>query len=129
MRRFEGWEPSEETVYVYDGGGRLVSSTTTRETEWDEQQQGWMLALAYWRAGLCRRCHGELEQTASPLHEADNPKNGLVYKRVKLTRCHKCTASMRSEHEHAAELSKIPRPMFAEAVIHHVELVERKPRG
>ncbi|HEX5996944.1 MAG TPA: hypothetical protein VFY84_17515 [Jiangellales bacterium] len=49
LKRFEGWEPA--TFYERDEHGQLVSSVP--ETEWDETEQGWMLALAEYRASLC----------------------------------------------------------------------------
>ncbi len=49
LKRFEGWTPV--TRYEYDDAGRLISSTT--ESEWDEEQQSWMLALTEYRDSLC----------------------------------------------------------------------------
>jgi hypothetical protein len=98
---------------------------TSRESEWSPEEQAWMLALAYWRAGLCHRCHGELAETTSPQHDADNPHGTHVYKRVALQRCHRCTASIVSERQHAEALAKFKGSAPAEAVIHHVALVQR----
>lgn len=53
LKRFSGWEPT--TFYVYDAAGRLVSSRP--EVEWDDTEQGWMLALERWRTErLCPLC-------------------------------------------------------------------------
>lgn len=57
MKRFEGWEPV--TAYTYDGD-RLVSSVP--EAEWDDEQQGWTLALALHRASRCPHCGGDIEE-------------------------------------------------------------------
>lgn len=66
LRRFDGWEPAEETTYEYDGDGRLVRSVTTRETEWTEEEQDWMLALSEYRASLCPcGCGHPLRETAA----------------------------------------------------------------
>lgn len=81
-----------------------------------------MLALALYRAGLCHRCGGELADTTRPEHDRDNPHGTHVYRPVRLIRCHQCTASMESEHQHSSnELVKHPA-----AVMHIMELV---PRG
>lgn len=55
LRRFEGWTPAEVTTHEYDDG-RLVRSVTTVESEWDDTQQDWMLALLEYEAGICRGC-------------------------------------------------------------------------
>lgn len=111
---------------MHDEAGRLIRSITTREPEWSDEERGWMLALAYRRAGLCPRCRDELETTASPLHDTDDPTAPRMYKRTKLTRCHRCTATIRSEREHAKALQDFADTMPPEAVLHHIELV---PRG
>lgn len=58
MKRFGGWEPA--TVYEHDAAGRLIRSVP--ETEWDAEQQGWMLALGLYRAGRCPVCGGDIEE-------------------------------------------------------------------
>lgn len=65
MKRFDGWEPT--TAYEYRDG-QLVRSVP--ETEWDEQQQAHMLALAMYRDSLCPNCRGYLPDTTAP--EADD---------------------------------------------------------
>lgn len=53
LKRFSGWEP--QTFYEYDDEGRMVSSRP--EVEWDDTEQGWMLALEKWRTErLCPLC-------------------------------------------------------------------------
>lgn len=80
MKRFLGWEPV--TKYAFDGD-RLVSSQP--ETEWDEEQQSWMLALQYYRSGLCPKC-------GSPVEECHAPENEGRYRVPPPERCHKTTA-------------------------------------
>lgn len=41
----------------------MVASTP--ETEWDADQQGWMVALAVYRAGRCPLCGGDIEECGS----------------------------------------------------------------
>lgn len=36
-------------------------TSSTPETEWDDQQRAWMLALAIHRAGLCPICGGPID--------------------------------------------------------------------
>jgi hypothetical protein len=45
VRRLQGWEPSERTVYVYGSDGRLSSSTTTLESEFGPTDVEWLTAL------------------------------------------------------------------------------------
>jgi hypothetical protein len=53
LKRFSGWEP--QTFYEYDSEGRLISSRP--EVEWDDTEQGWMLALErYRRETTCPLC-------------------------------------------------------------------------
>jgi hypothetical protein len=46
----------------------LIGSTP--ETEWDETEQAYMLALGLYRAGLCPNCNGRLEETTAAENEA-----------------------------------------------------------
>jgi hypothetical protein len=123
VKRFSGWEPAETTTVVdRDDAGRPARWVTTRESEWDVQQQAEMLALALYRAGLCHRCGGELAETTSADNDRDNPHGVGVYKATRKVRCHKCTAAMESDHEHSSN-KLVP---FPAAVMHITELV---PRG
>jgi hypothetical protein len=85
LKRFDGWEPTETTTYRYDDTGRLVSSTTTRDVEWDPEQQAWMLGLAHYRSLIHGPCGGYLPDTvgvdAADRFEAEDPM-----------RCELCTA-------------------------------------
>lgn len=47
------------TTYEYDDADRLVRSVP--ESEWDDQQRGWMLALEIYRATRCPLCGGPIE--------------------------------------------------------------------
>ena len=63
--------------------GRLVEAVTTEEVEWDDDQQGWMIALANLEADKCPGCGDRLTETTKPDTEyIPNPP----------LRCHKCTA-------------------------------------
>lgn len=63
LRRFSGWEPT--TFYEYDDAGRLVSSRP--EVEWDDTEQGWMIALERYRhEHLCPLCGGPKEVCQAP---------------------------------------------------------------
>ncbi|MFD6770587.1 hypothetical protein ACFWC6_30690 [Micromonospora chalcea] len=64
-----GWEPAEFTEHEYDEQNRLVRSVTTREPEWDDEERGWMLALAVYRASLCPHCGRPLSVCTDPESE------------------------------------------------------------
>ena len=67
LKRFGGWEPVTVTEYEYDAGGRLVRSWSQPESEWDDRQQAWMLALAQHRAEFCPcGCGQRYVDTTSP---------------------------------------------------------------
>ena len=84
MRRFYGWEPTQTTVRVVENR-RLVKTLTTQESEWDDEQRGWMLALAEFEKQQCGGCGGWLPDTTDVLRSdgyvADHP-----------LRCHRCEA-------------------------------------
>lgn len=40
----------------------MVASIETVESEWDETEQGWMLALAEWESSRCQVCGGDLTE-------------------------------------------------------------------
>lgn len=71
------------TSYKYDDAGRLVSSVA--EAEWDEPEQTWMLALQYYRDGLCPLC-------GMPAEVCQAPENEMKVKSPPPTRCHFTTA-------------------------------------
>lgn len=83
---------------------------TTTETEWDEEQQALIVALALWHDTRCRRCGGDLRETASPGMEGG-------YTPLPPLRCHRCTALSAVEeryrsnsHPHALMHRVIPKP-------------------
>jgi hypothetical protein len=81
LKRFEGWEPT--TVHEHDEAGRLVSSTP--EPEWDDAQQGWMLALAVYEDGLCPLC-------GRPRRICSDPDGEGKWRALLPIRCHATTA-------------------------------------
>ena len=111
-------------------GGVHVRTIVTRESEWTDDQQAWMLALAVYRAGLCHRCHGELAETASAELDPNNRDGTHIYKAALPKRCHRCTALMASDktyHQTDKEGHLLtPHP---QALIHHVDKVARPRRG
>lgn len=60
-------------------------TVTERESEWDEDQQEWMLALAIAESDECSGCSGRLSETTLP-------ENDGAYLPGPPTRCHRCTA-------------------------------------
>jgi len=60
-----------------------VRSVTTRDSEWDDEQQGWMLALAVWRANRCPNCGRDIRECTDESADWHVPPP---------TRCHVTTA-------------------------------------
>jgi hypothetical protein len=117
LKRLDGWEPQTVTVYEYDDQERLVRSVTTTETEWDDQQRGWMLP---WRSGGTPAAVAAAEtsrETTNPDH--DGTPGNWGYQPLKPIRCHRCTALARSE-------AKYRDNEHPHALMHVVEL--RPPR-
>jgi hypothetical protein len=61
------------------------------DVEWDELEQGWMLALYAHRANRCKGCGGDLRETTAA--EADD-----AYVPDLPLQCHRCVA-MDMSHE------------------------------
>lgn len=113
----------------YDEHDRPKKWVTTRESEWDEQEQAWMLALAVYEAGLCHRCQGELDETASAALDPNNRDGTHIYKPRPPTRCHRCTALMDSDKTyHAVDKEGHYITPHPQALIHHVEKIARPRR-
>lgn len=83
---------------------------TETESEWDEQEQAYMLALAVHRSRLCPRCHTDLRETAHPDNEGR-------YRPALPTRCHKCDGLILSQEGYTRDQGT-PRP---EALLHNVD--------
>lgn len=69
-------------MYEHDDQGRLVSSVN--EPEWDDEQQGWMIALGLYRTQM-HSCGHLLGETTDP--EAEGK-----YMAELPARCHACDA-------------------------------------
>ncbi len=78
-----GWEPSTVVDYEYDDAGRLVRSVETVEPEWDDEQRGWVQALAELGHQSCSGCGGFLPDTM---------KVDAEYVAEYPLRCHRCEA-------------------------------------
>lgn len=89
----------------------LIGSTP--ESEWDEQSQAEMLALAAYRAGLCPNCNGRLEETTAP-------ENEDRYHAELPLQCHKCKTF-------AVQYDKYRDAPHSHALLHLVKL--RPKRG
>lgn len=79
------------------------------ETEWDEEQQGWMLALQLYRDGLCPSC-------GMPREVCMAIENDGRFKAT-ATRCHATDARIMAAER--AQKQNVPRP---EARLYAVEL-------
>ena len=94
-KRFLGWEPTRTITTEGDG-----VQTVTVEPEWDEQERGYMTALAAYEDTLCPVCGG-------PPEECQTVEAEREWKGVPPTRCHKVTAIYRYQD---AEGDKLPHP-------------------
>lgn len=70
--------------HEHDEDGQLVRTVVRRESEWDDDEVSWMLALALYRAQLCPSGHWTPEST--------DPANEGRY-RGRAIRCHACNAT------------------------------------
>lgn len=99
--------------------------SSTPETEWDETEQGWILGLAEYRAGLCRHCGQPLTDTTDAAHDPDNPANTDVYDVPDPVVCLLCEAFARKEKaiEDRKDLGVNPRSFH-----YHAQIVHRRAR-
>ena len=95
MKRFGGWEPVVTTRYEYDGQGRLITSVTTTEVEWDDDERQTMLASLRADALTCGGCGGWLPESLN--HEAED------YVLTPPVRCGRCTALAIRQEQHATD--------------------------
>lgn len=91
VKRLNGWEPTEVTTYEYDDAGRVTRTITRRESEWDESERQWALALLEFEASKCPGCGGVWEETTDPKSEGRWNVPPPV-------RCHRCTALAVAQH-------------------------------
>lgn len=75
-------------MYRYNRRGQVVEATTTRESEWDAEQQATMVAYVEYRSLLHEACGGYLPETTDAANED-------AYRVSAAHRCHKCTAIAR----------------------------------
>jgi hypothetical protein len=84
--RFAGIEPVRRTVYTYGHDGQLLSSVTTTDPEWTEEDREMALRLFEYEKSLCGGCGHPLSETTDPHNEfAYGPASPPI-------RCHRCTA-------------------------------------
>lgn len=83
------------------------------ETEWDELQRGWMVALTLYEADTCRGCGHQLEDTTDPQRDYNNPLAPYQYEAVDgwPKQCHRCAALDRVQHEVEAQRPQHPGAM------------------
>lgn len=71
--------------------GVLVRSCP--EPEWDDLQQGWMLALALWDSTRCEGCGGDLRETTT--HE--------YWRASVAAQCHRCESIGAKQEKYAKD--------------------------
>jgi len=110
VKRLLGWEPETRTVHHYLPDGRLRESVTVRESEWDDEQRGLMLALDVVEHDACDGC-------GQPLSETMAPDAFESYVAEAAGRCHACDAiGIASESRKST-----PRPQLMRWRIHKRE--------
>lgn len=82
--------------------------SSTPESEWDDHEQGWMLALRAYRDSLCARCSGDLAVTTAPENEG-------LFKAKLPVQCFRCVAfaevhdTYKDEHHPQTLIHLVPR--------------------
>lgn len=104
--RWLGSEPAEVTTYEYDDDGRLIRSTTVRESEWDDESRAYAEALVDLEQTSCPGCGQPLDECLSDRHPPGT-EPFTVYQ-VDKSRCLSCTA-IDIEREQLAKGSYRPR--------------------
>jgi hypothetical protein len=102
LKRFRGWEPKTTLRYTWDRDNQSESPdgyTSTVEPEWDETEQGWMLALGRYRDGRCPHCSGDLDDTT-------DPKNADNYRHEPALECYRCRAFAQSHDAYTDQDSR-----------------------
>ena len=103
LRRLEGWTPKQVTTYEHDKEGKLTRSITVTESEWDDRERSWMLALQHYELTLCRRCGTPLIESTDPNNDPDNPNAENHYVIDGPDECHCCKVLIRSERKWAED--------------------------
>jgi hypothetical protein len=126
LKRLDGWEPkTTTTVTKFDGAGRAVRWETVTEPEWDTRERSLMLALAYWEAGLCRRCGEHMSKTLDPMTDPDRPEATRRWVAEGPDECDCCKAMVRAERKLADDENAGGMAAWA---FHTPALIAVKPR-
>lgn len=110
-------------MLTYDEQGRPAAWETRTESEWDSRERSLMLALAYWEAGLCRKCGQHLDETTDPAHDQDSPATSWGWAADGPDECFSCKALHRAETKWQKEA-----PDTAPYMIWAPVLTAKKPR-
>lgn len=78
------------TEHHYDRAGRLVRSVTRRESEWDQAERAWLIALAVYRSEVHEQC-------GTYLPDAIRAEDDGAFKAELPVRCHVCTARLAAQ--------------------------------
>lgn len=84
-----------------------------------------MLALAYWEAGLCRRCGEHLSRGMDPMTDVDRPEADQKWIAEGPDECFCCRALVQAETALAANEDTAKRAPFS---VFTPALVPKKPR-
>lgn len=119
-------------MYESDAWGRprrIVRTVEREETEWDDEQRDFMLALAELEANECPGCGGWLPETTSPDADRNNRTGSHYYGVGAPTRCHRCTALSMARTKHTEAAKKAGGGQHDHALFFAAERLERPRRG
>lgn len=127
LKRFDGWEPKTTTKAIEWRDGQPAAWETTSEPEWDTRERSLMLALAYWEAGLCKRCGEHLSRGMDPMTDPDSPEADHRWVAEGPDECHCCKALVRAEKKWADDApDSAPYSVFTPALVPTTPRVRRK---
>lgn len=130
LRRLEGWTAKQVTTYEHDKEGKLIRSVTVTESEWDDRERAWMLALQHYELTLCRRCGTPLIESTDPNNDPDNPQAERHYVADGPDECHCCKVLIRADRQWSDR--RKDDPVGTGNLIHSAVLVpntRRRPAG
>jgi len=85
--------PERTTTLQHDDSGNVTGWSEYVESEWDDQQQAIMIALAVWEASRCPACGGDPEECQGAANEFAWRVDGPV-------RCHRTKARRDRERDY-----------------------------
>jgi hypothetical protein len=73
------------------------------ETEWDEDERAWVIALQVYREGLCPVCGGPVDECHAPMTLDEARRGRFVVEQSVCLRTRELRKAMKEAHETAEE--------------------------